>query len=233
MAAARSLGPASTGSARCYPQIFESEHSTPRNSPYIVCAFACCTRHIALPAISGDKDRGSHMTWTEERVSELTRLWSTGLSASEIGKILGVSKNSVVGKAHRMKLESRPSPIKRSPDGQPRRNRVSRSRRIPMSDAPLQGATTASRPTIAPPPGMAARAGDLDPVASEVLRRSTRAVSRKAAGGRSSACLWPIGDPGDPDFHFCGAPTVPGKPYCASHCAKAYIVKNRSDSEAA
>ena len=49
------------------------------------------------------------MTWTEERVAELHRLWDTGKSASEIGKILGVSKNSVVGKAHRLKLTARPS----------------------------------------------------------------------------------------------------------------------------
>ena len=53
------------------------------------------------------------MTWTDERVAELIRLWETGKSASEIGKILGVSKNSVVGKAHRLKLKSRPSPIRR------------------------------------------------------------------------------------------------------------------------
>lgn len=173
------------------------------------------------------------MTWTEERVSELTRLWSTGLSASEIGKILGVSKNSVVGKAHRMKLESRPSPIKRNPNGQPRRSRAARSRRIPMSDSPLPGAAAPTRPTIAPPPGMSVRESDVDAAAAKALQGAARAVSRTAAGGRSTACLWPIGDPGDPDFHFCGAPAVPGKPYCASHCAKAYIVKNRSDSEAA
>ena len=201
--------------------------------PYIVCAFARCTRYIALPAISGDNGRGSHMTWTEERVSELTRLWSTGLSASEIGKILGVSKNSVVGKAHRMKLESRPSPIKRNPNGQPRRSRASRSRRIPMSDSPLPSAAAPARPTIAPPPGMTVRESDVDTAVATALQGATNAVSRRAAGGRSTACLWPIGDPGDPDFHFCGEPAVPGKPYCASHCAKAYIVKNRSDSEAA
>ncbi|HIP80004.1 MAG TPA: GcrA cell cycle regulator, partial [Kiloniellaceae bacterium] len=53
------------------------------------------------------------MTWTEERVAELMRLWEAGRSASEIGRLLGVSKNSVVGKAHRMKLAARPSPIKR------------------------------------------------------------------------------------------------------------------------
>ena len=61
------------------------------------------------------------MTWTEERVAELMRLWEAGRSASEIGRLLGVSKNSVVGKAHRMKLKARPSPIKRGASPQVRR----------------------------------------------------------------------------------------------------------------
>ncbi len=54
------------------------------------------------------------MEWTPERIVELTRLWNEGLTTSEIGKRLGISKNAVVGKAHRMQLSSRPSPIKRS-----------------------------------------------------------------------------------------------------------------------
>ena len=53
---------------------------------------------------------------------------------------------------------------------------------------------------------------------------------RNGAGG----CLWPIGDPGDSDFHFCGEVEQAGKPYCPEHCARAYIVKSRSsNSEAA
>lgn len=53
------------------------------------------------------------MAWTEEKVAELARLWDEGLTTGEIGKKLGVSKNAVVGKAHRLGLEGRPSPIKR------------------------------------------------------------------------------------------------------------------------
>lgn len=53
------------------------------------------------------------MGWTEERVDQLTQLWIEGLSASEIGRRLQVSKNAVIGKAHRLGLPSRPSPIKR------------------------------------------------------------------------------------------------------------------------
>ena len=64
---------------------------------------------------------------------------------------------------------------------------------------------------------------------SPILNRRS---SRTASSG-SSDCLWPIGDPGDKDFHFCGEPSVQGKPYCEEHCAKAYITKSRGNSEAA
>jgi GcrA cell cycle regulator len=47
--------------------------------------------------------------------------------------------------------------------------------------------------------------------------------------GSGSGCLWPIGDPGDADFHFCGADPVPGKPYCQEHAARAYITRSRSE----
>ncbi len=55
------------------------------------------------------------MTWTEERIAELKRLWTAGHTASHIGKVLGISKNAVIGKTHRLNLPSRPSPICRSP----------------------------------------------------------------------------------------------------------------------
>jgi GcrA cell cycle regulator len=53
------------------------------------------------------------MDWTPEQINQLTRMWNDGLSTAEIGKRLGISKNAVVGKAHRLHLDSRPSPIKR------------------------------------------------------------------------------------------------------------------------
>ena len=127
------------------------------------------------------------MTWTEERVAELIRLWETGKSASEIGRILGVSKNSVVGKAHRLKLKSRPSPIRRD--------------------------------------------GSVPKPRSKVVRESLRTVLRRR--GKGPGCLWPIGDPGEADFHFCGAEAVAGKPYCSEHCARAYITKPRGETQAA
>ncbi len=115
------------------------------------------------------------MQWNDELIDGLKKLWNDGLSASEIGRALGISKNAVVGKAHRLGLESRPSPIKRT----------------------------------APPV----------PVKAKVI----------AFSGRS--CCWPIGDPRMPDFHFCTANAVPGKPYCSEHAAQAYISPKSSKKE--
>ncbi len=147
------------------------------------------------------------MTWTEERVSELSRLWETGYSASAIGKMLGVSKNAVVGKAHRMRLEARPSPIRRD-------QRVRMRRRVPM---PIRlndlRPAAAPAPTPTPPP----------PAPRLAVRRD----------GKGPNCLWPIGDPGEADFHFCGAPAAESKPYCPEHCARAYITRSRADDRAA
>lgn len=158
------------------------------------------------------------MTWTAERISELSKLWDQGLSASEIGKALGVSKNAVVGKAHRLKLPARPSPIKRGGPSKPRTN----------------------KPALTPPRQTAASKMECRPVKplidepehelrSPILNRRS---ARSSAATGSSKCLWPIGDPGDKDFHFCGEPSVSGKPYCEEHCQRAYITKSRN-SEAA
>lgn len=136
------------------------------------------------------------MSWTDERISDLIRLWDAGHSASYIGKVLGVSKNAVIGKAHRLKLPPRPSPIRRTPG--PRAPRP----------APLVKRQPKVRPT-----------------------RPAFRPSRPRDGAAS--CLWPIGDPGEPEFHFCGAETVPGKPYCLEHCARAYVTRPRPESQAA
>lgn len=54
------------------------------------------------------------VVWTDDRIAKLKKLWAEGLTTGEIGKRLGVSKNAVVGKAHRLGLKSRPSPIRRT-----------------------------------------------------------------------------------------------------------------------
>lgn len=104
--------------------------------------------------------------WTPERTAALIALWSEELSTSEIGKRLGITKNAVIGKVHRLGLPKR----RQSPKAEPENANVIRLDRLSV--------------------GM---------------------------------CSWPIGNPGEADFHFCGEKAVPGKPYCAEHCAVAYI----------
>ena len=144
------------------------------------------------------------MAWTNELIHELTQLWDAGYSASHIGKRLGVSKNAVIGKAHRLKLPARPSPIRAE-------------RAVPRLRPPAPKVALKPRPA-------------LEVVPKPEPKPQPKPVRRRAGG---PSCLWPIGDPGDPAFHFCGEPSVPGKPYCDSHCARAYVTKSRAGSEAA
>lgn len=147
------------------------------------------------------------MTWTPERIDELTQLWNSGHSASAIGKRLGVSKNAVVGKAHRLNLPARPSPIRR--EAKP-------------SQPPRKRSPALAEPTPTPVAPAAVRE---EPARPPLIRR------REQPAGRQ--CQWPIGDPAKSDFHFCGKPASAGKPYCSDHCSVAYVVKSRDKSSAA
>lgn len=145
------------------------------------------------------------MSWTPERIADLEKLWAEGLSTAEIGRRLGVSKNAVVGKAHRLGLPGRQSPIDA-------KRRAARKPAAKPKAAPAQP-RAAARPAApkAPPPVAAEAAPQPAPQAKK---------QRKAHSGPS--CQWPFGDPRLPGFHFCGAPATPGKPYCDEHCAMAY-----------
>lgn len=151
------------------------------------------------------------MEWTEEAIATLRRLWDEGLSTAEIGRRMGISKNAVVGKAHRLNLSPRPSPIRRAPGtAVPARRPAAPAppRPVPMVAAPPARPADRPAPVVAMRPAPPLRLG-------------------------SGACCWPIGDPGAPGFRFCGAPALVGKPYCADHAAIAYVrVKDRREDAA-
>lgn len=182
------------------------------------------------------------MSWTDESIQELTRLWQAGLSASDIGKQLGMSKNAVVGKAHRLKLPSRPSPIKHTSAtaqtagagrAASRKAGIAKPAKAAKNGAPAKSAPASADAAAATSPARHAGGAKLVQRRQAAVRAVTRGRGREAAstsperGGRGKACLWPIGDPGDSDFHFCGEEPVPGKPYCAEHAARAYITRTR------
>ena len=163
------------------------------------------------------------MEWTEAVIAELRSLWAEGLSTAEIGRRLGVSKNAVVGKAHRLGLDPRPSPIRRGA-GEIAQPVVRRA----------MGPTLPPLPPVAPaaPVAEAApRAAEAPRAASPVLRPVAPSVPR--SGGRFSACCWPIGEPGTASFHFCGAEALAAKPYCQEHAQLAYVkVRDRREDAA-
>jgi GcrA cell cycle regulator len=141
------------------------------------------------------------MSWTDERIELLKKLWDQGLSASQIADQLamGVTRNAVIGKAHRLGLKSRPSPVKTEASA-------------PAKAAKEAAATAApAAPSAAPAPAAPKKAK----VPAKPQRVTLLDLSDKI-------CKWPIGHPGDEDFHFCGKPVNPGTPYCAEHCAQAY-----------
>ena len=158
------------------------------------------------------------MDWTDDVISRLKALWAEGHSTAEIGRRMGVSKNAVVGKAHRLALDARPSPIRRgAPGDAPKRPSA---RRVTGPTLPAM-ATAPAEPDHRPLPA---------PVAAPAP--VLRAVGRTGSG-RLVACCWPIGEPGTRSFRFCDDESLPGKPYCSVHAALAYVkVRDRREDAA-
>lgn len=197
------------------------------------------------------------MSWTDERIETLRKMWDSGMTATQIAEELGgVSRNAVIGKAHRLGLASRPSPVKPN---------APEAKATPApAPTPAPAATTAAAPKAAPAPAAkpapAPRAAEPAPAApratsdAPVLRSvgpggfvrqnpgdqappATPAPPRRLVPARPSKeiegktslldlndriCKWPLGHPGEPDFHFCGERVNPGFPYCVDHCGHAY-----------
>ena len=172
------------------------------------------------------------MEWTEETIERLRALWAEGLSTAEIGRRMGISKNAVVGKAHRLNLPARPSPIRRDGPGSPARapapRRITGSTLPPLAAAAEPVVEVVAAPVMAP---VAPRPVVREPV---VVAKAPplRAISQPRVG-RSSACCWPIGEPGTKSFRFCDAAAAAGKPYCVEHAQIAYVkVRDRREDAA-
>ena len=171
------------------------------------------------------------MEWAEETIVRLRTLWDEGLSTAEIGRRLGVSKNAVVGKAHRLDLPARPSPIRRDGSG-PRAPRRSAPRRVAGPTLPPLSSTCADgrrRRRTAVLPRMMAVAPRPIPAPPPV--RVAPPAPRPY--GRIVTCCWPIGEPGTRSFRFCDEASEPGKPYCSDHAKLAYVrVRDRREDAA-
>jgi GcrA cell cycle regulator len=212
------------------------------------------------------------MSWTDERIEKLTKMWEGGSTASQIAEELGgVSRNAVIGKAHRLGLKARPSPVKANdkpestPAPAPKAPKpVTEAAPKPAPAAPPKPAATATAPRAVPPPpaprpiaaapaqpaagdapapsahprivsvgpGGFLRQGPGDqqaPIPPAPPRRLVPAKPSPEIADKTSlldlndrVCRWPMGHPGEPDFHFCGDKVNPGFPYCVEHCGRAY-----------
>jgi len=173
-------------------------------------------------------NRSDPIKWTPEVVLSLRQLWDEGHSTAEIGRRLGLSKNAIVGKAHRLDLPSRPSPIRReggSATRAPRRPPMPRLTDIvPLTTAVVVPARLL--PETCPFPLRAASA----PAKPVAHAPTTRAPSSPGAVG-NSPCCWPIGEPGERGFRFCDSSALVGKPYCGEHAQLAYRRVRRRDDD--
>lgn len=190
------------------------------------------------------------MSWTDERVETLKKMWAEGQSASQIAKELGgVTRNAVIGKVHRLGLSNRvggaPEPVKAKAEPDPRAEpKPAAAAAKPAQPAP-KPAPAAPAAALRPDPAPAAAAAQTSvrkpaapagqplppqPSAGEISPEalaSVREVEKKARRLTlmeltERTCKWPIGDPATEDFWFCGLATQPGKPYCDAHVGVAF-----------
>ena len=164
--------------------------------------------------------------WTDTTLDRLRTLWDEGHSTAEIGRRMGVSKNAVVGKAHRLNLSPRPSPIR--PANPSACKRPPARRPVPKL-ADIMPIMSAAQP-VAASVMHAAPAASLLATAAPVTVTSD--APRPAQEGRTHPCCWPIGDPGTPAFRFCDADAPLGKPYCMEHASLAYTKARHRPIEA-
>lgn len=172
------------------------------------------------------------MSWTDDRVEKLKKMWSEGQSASQIAKELGgVTRNAVIGKVHRLGLSNRNGGG--GSGGEP----AAKAEPKPAPETKAARPAPPAEPAPAPAPNPALRkivpagqplppqpsANEISPEALATVReveKKARKLSLMDLTERT--CKWPVGDPATDDFWFCGLPVQPGKPYCEAHVGVAF-----------
>ncbi len=183
------------------------------------------------------------MSWTDERVETLKRMWGEGQSASQIAKELGgVTRNAVIGKVHRLGLSNRvggkddeeeapavvAAPVAARPEPALRvepQERVEPPRPVAAAPAsnvtplPIRKAIIPAGQPLPPQPSLNEISPEALASVREVEKRAKRLTLMELT---ERTCKWPIGDPATDDFWFCGLPSIPGKPYCEAHVGVAF-----------
>ena len=149
------------------------------------------------------------MSWNDVNVAKLKELWEQGLPTAQIGKLIGFTKNAVVGKAHRIGLERRPSPIRRTA-AKPDRKKA----RSPVM------------------PKLNFDHNESDQIPNNIEIKSFQPSVRNIfIANTTRGCEWPEGHPDEPEFNFCSKERYEEKPYCIDHCAIAYIIPDKEESK--
>jgi GcrA cell cycle regulator len=190
------------------------------------------------------------MSWTDERVETLKRMWSEGASASQIAKELGqVTRNAVIGKVHRLGLSNRVVPGERadeggeasegvlpaveeltpepSPEPEPQEAEEDEVVAAPAAEeedeeeeAPVYRRTIIPAGQPLPPQPSANEISPEAQAAALAVEQTARRLTLMELTERT--CKWPVGDPATPNFWFCGLPVQQGKPYCEAHVGVAF-----------
>ncbi len=149
------------------------------------------------------------LTWSDDRVEQLKKLWEAGLSASQIAAELGnVTRNAVIGKVHRLGLSRR---AKSPPSAAPRQRKPRPAQQMMR--------VTVSRGNTALAHAFEVEL-EADPIAHDNVVPMSQRLSLLELS--EATCHWPVGDPSSPDFFFCGGKALGGLPYCAHHSRVAY-----------
>nr|WP_319247561.1 GcrA family cell cycle regulator [uncultured Celeribacter sp.] len=189
------------------------------------------------------------MSWTDERVELLKKMWGEGQSASQIAKELGgVTRNAVIGKVHRLGLSNRAgSGAAAKPAPAPKAKPAAAAAPKPKAEAKPKAAQPAPKPADtkaeaepAPAPKVSTPARRQiipagqplppQPSTNEIPAEALAKVSEVEKKAKKlsvmelteKTCKWPVGDPATDDFWFCGLPSQPGKPYCEAHVGVAF-----------
>ncbi len=156
------------------------------------------------------------MAWSDEMIEQLVSLWQSGLTTNEIAKELGMSKNSIVGKVHRLNLVARPSPIKKKDDEKKEdKKNVKISEKKKLVDTLPE---KKEQPKV--------QAEHSEPVLKVITPKTEQKDTEKCiklSELNNHTCRWPIGDPKDENFCFCGKKVRAGQTYCDEHSEIAYV----------
>ncbi|AML50252.1 MULTISPECIES: GcrA family cell cycle regulator [Falsihalocynthiibacter] len=177
------------------------------------------------------------MSWTDERVETLKKMWGEGQSASQIAKELGgVTRNAVIGKVHRLGLSNRTTTAKTTPEKKAApakpaaRTKAAEPRVEPKVEAkpvspeptrpiPIRKAIIPAGQPLPPQPS----ANEISPEAMASVREVEKTAKKLTLMQLTErTCKWPIGDPATEEFWFCGLDTKAGKPYCEAHVGVAF-----------